>query len=502
VTKKLERKEDELKSLIEPIVVVNPNDDPIKKQQSLEVNNAIEKLKKKIDVLTRLKNIKESGKRSRLIKLKNLKDTKVEIELKIREFNNFLLSQKDILSDIDLDFDSIVQVSSNFSKLDEIISTQEEQLKSIKISLGEVPHPEGELSIPKLLEDENANLVSETKKLDDEQNKYQSYLTAKKVWDDSCKKITGDKNTTNTIEFYKAEIEYLNSQLAIDLESKCEERKTTVKKIFKNKQTVIEVYKEVKDKLSQIISENSDTLKNYKIEVDASLIKKSDFNTRFLSNIQQNKAGTYFSKEGGEKQLSEIISDIDFDNEDSIIDFLDSIMKSLKTDMRIGNTGALRDLNDQVKDILALYNYLFNLEFLDYKYQLKQGSKEIDQLSPGERGALLLVFYLLLDKNDIPLIIDQPEDNLDNESVATILVPFIRAAKKKRQIILVTHNPNLAVVADAEQVIYVDLDKENNYTFSLVSGSIENTVVNDKIVKVLEGAMPAFKKRKQKYYDN
>ena len=122
-------------------------------------------------------------------------------------------------------------------------------------------------------------------------------------------------------------------------------------------------------------------------------------------------------------------------------------------------------------------------------------------MSPGERGALLLVFYLLLDKNDIPLILDQPEDNLDNHSVANVLVPFIRRAKQKRQIILVTHNPNLAIVADAEQIIWVDIDKKDKNKFEYISGSIENRVVNEKIVNVLEGAMPAFNKRKQKYYE-
>ena len=502
LAKKLKQKEDELTSLIEPIIVANPNDDPTKKQESQELNDKIGKIQKKINLLSRLKSIKESLKKSRLISLKNLKDTKSEIELKIQEFSEFLQSKKKMLAGLNIDIDTVVELKSDFSNLNKLISNQELQLESIKISLGEKKQEDDNSSIPKLIDDENAKLESETKKLNDEQNKYQSYLTAKKIWTDSCKKITGDKNTTNTIEFYKAEIEYINSQLTIELKSKHKERKETVIRIFKNKQSVIEVYKEIKDKLSQIISENSDTLKNYKIEVDASLIKKSDFNNRFLSNIQQNKAGTYFSKEGAEKQLAEIISNVDFDNEDSIMAFLDSIVESLKIDQRDGNSGVKRAMKDQVKDIITLYNYIFNLEFLDYKYQLKQGSKEIDQLSPGERGALLLVFYLLLDKDDIPLIIDQPEDNLDNESVATILVPFIRAAKKKRQIILVTHNPNLAVVADAEQVIYVDLDKENNYTFSVVSGSIENIVVNDKIVKVLEGAMPAFKKRKQKYYDN
>ena len=158
-----------------------------------------------------------------------------------------------------------------------------------------------------------------------------------------------------------------------------------------------------------------------------------------------------------------------------------------------------RYVGDQVESISEMYEFVYSLSYLDYNYQLRQGGKLLDQLSPGERGALLLVFYLLLDKNDIPLVIDQPEDNLDNHSVASILVPFIRAAKAKRQIIMVTHNPNLAVVADSEQVIYVEIDKEHDNLFRFASGSIENPSINEKIVHVLEGAMPAFNKRKDKY---
>ena len=101
-----------------------------------------------------------------------------------------------------------------------------------------------------------------------------------------------------------------------------------------------------------------------------------------------------------------------------------------------------------------------------------------------------------------PLILDQPEDNLDNGSVAKILVKFIKRAKSKRQIIMVTHNPNLAVVADAEQVIYVNIDKEHENLFSYESGSIENIKINKRIVDVLEGAMPAFNKRKVKYHED
>ena len=131
-----------------------------------------------------------------------------------------------------------------------------------------------------------------------------------------------------------------------------------------------------------------------------------------------------------------------------------------------------------------------------------QGNKDLSILSPGEKGALLLVFYLLLDMDNSPLILDQPEDNLDNDSVANILVDFIKYAKKKRQIIIVTHNPNLAVVADAEQVIYVSIDKKDGCNFVVESGSIENPIINKHIVDVLEGAMPAFRKRDNKYIDN
>lgn len=123
-------------------------------------------------------------------------------------------------------------------------------------------------------------------------------------------------------------------------------------------------------------------------------------------------------------------------------------------------------------------------------------------MSPGERGGLLLVFYLMLDRRDIPLVIDQPEDNLDNKSVYEILVKFLKKAKKRRQIIIVTHNPNLAVVADAEQIIHVSIDKKKDNDFDFVSGSIENPVTNALALDILEGTRPAFDNRRLKYRKN
>lgn len=110
----------------------------------------------------------------------------------------------------------------------------------------------------------------------------------------------------------------------------------------------------------------------------------------------------------------------------------------------------------------------------------------------------MLVFYLALNKNDIPLIIDQPEDNLDNQSVFARLVPCIREAKKKRQVIIVTHNPNIAIACDAEQVVCCSIDKKDNH-ITYTSGSIEDEAIRKTVVDILEGTMPAFELRKLKY---
>ncbi len=120
-------------------------------------------------------------------------------------------------------------------------------------------------------------------------------------------------------------------------------------------------------------------------------------------------------------------------------------------------------------------------------------------LSPGERGTLLLVFYLLIEKGDTPLIIDQPEGNLDNHTVAKVLVDCIKVARKRRQVFIVTHNPNLAVVCDADQVIHASMDKTNGNAIPYSTGALENPAMGQYVTDVLEGTRWAFGVREKKY---
>ena len=148
---------------------------------------------------------------------------------------------------------------------------------------------------------------------------------------------------------------------------------------------------------------------------------------------------------------------------------------------------------------VTVMTFLFGMDYLKPQFSLRWAGKEIEQLSPGERGTLLLVFYLLIDRSDVPLVIDQPEENLDNHTVVDFLVPSIKEAKSRRQIIIVTHNPNLAVVCDADQVIHASLDKNDGNRVRYVAGAIENPEINKLLVNILEGTRPAFDNRDRKY---
>jgi ABC-type phosphate transport system ATPase subunit len=209
--------------------------------------------------------------------------------------------------------------------------------------------------------------------------------------------------------------------------------------------------------------------------------------------------GTFYGVDEGRELLRQIVAKHDFTAWQETAAFLNSIMDHLATDARSGQSLPIAGQLKKDRTLESLYDYLFSLEYLRPRYVLKMGDKHLHELSPGEKGTLLLVFYLLVDRSDIPLVIDQPEANLDNETIFDLLVPAIKEAKQRRQIVVVTHNPNIAVVCDADQIVCAYLDKAHGYRVQYVTGAIENPVINKRIVDVLEGTMPAFENRDAKY---
>lgn len=159
-------------------------------------------------------------------------------------------------------------------------------------------------------------------------------------------------------------------------------------------------------------------------------------------------------------------------------------------------------------------NWLFSVSYFIVTSSLTFDGTDLHLLSPGQKGIVLLMLYLEIDKEDTrPLIIDQPEDNLDSLSVYNDLIDFFRDRKQYRQIIMVTHNPNLVVNTDAEQVIVANYAGDRKPRLQYASGSLEDQVkenpslatedmengIIEHVCNILEGGDKAFDRRKQKY---
>lgn len=122
--------------------------------------------------------------------------------------------------------------------------------------------------------------------------------------------------------------------------------------------------------------------------------------------------------------------------------------------------------------------------------------REFSQLSLGQQQSVLLALMLSSDSVN-PLLIDQPEDNLDSEFIFSQLVPVLRMAKERRQIIVITHNANIAVLGDAEQVVVLKATSERSRIQS--RGSIDDPDTKEAACAILEGARAAFVRRGKIY---
>jgi ABC-type cobalamin/Fe3+-siderophores transport system ATPase subunit len=157
-------------------------------------------------------------------------------------------------------------------------------------------------------------------------------------------------------------------------------------------------------------------------------------------------------------------------------------------------------------------------DYFSIHFELYEKDESIFKMSPGKKGLILMFLILHLSNATYPILIDQPEDNLDNRTVYSELKEFIKSKKIDRQILMVTHNANLVVPTDSENVIVAnqsgqDASKDNEiYQFEYVTGALENTFndetangilhqmgIREHVCDILEGGEQAFKERELRY---
>lgn len=499
IEKKLEEKKRELKNLEKPKEVKEPTKTVDKATEAKIKQFTDDITAADAEIATSRDALRDTN--DQLQKLKKITDGVNTLEEKL---SSFIDEQEDSAKELSIDLAKVISLKISKS----VLQAKQDELSTKKKGLDaklEQNNPKSKESLYNKKATLESGLKAITATLDADQKLYKDYLREQKEYEAKQQAISGKKGDTSldTIVSLEAEIDYVKTKLSGELQKHYKKRSDITKKLFETLQQKIEFYKDIYTPLVRFIESEKETQKqsgsvlNFTADV---LFGKQKFADDFFSYVNQARDGSFQKTTEGQKMLNSIIEKYDFTKPVDVASFLDDVLDHLKND-RTSEAEKIKHVKDQLKKNSAeFYNFLFGLEYLDVKYKILFNDKDLNanEFSPGEKGALLLIFYLLIDKENIPLVIDQPEENLDNESVYTLLVPYIKKAKARRQIIAVTHNPNLAVVCDAEQVICTSMDKKKN-EIRYESGSIEDVAINKRIVDILEGTLPAFTVRDKKY---
>lgn len=427
--------------------------------------------------------------------LDNLNDA---LKNQINQLAKFRKDQKAKLEDVGLEInlEEAISLEVDRESLDEKRDELSEKMDKIEESLN--AENEGSLAFKeKKIDEDIEGLKAE---LEERDQAYQSYKEDLKEWQKKKKEIVGDTDTHDSLEYYKGKIREVNDELPKKLSDQKENRLEKVAQIYDQLQKLLDVYDELTQPVQQYINDHDLVREKYNLSFNVSL-EESGFAKGFFRLINRGRRGSFCGKDEGEAKLQSLIQKHDFSSKEDTVAFAEEVLKYLEEDRRSEENENV-PIESQLRESATkqdVYNSIFDLGYLNPQYSLKMDGKSLSQLSPGQRGVLLLIFYLLIDKNDRPLIIDQPEANLDSQSVYELLVPSIREAKKHRQVFIVTHNPNLAVVCDAEQIVRAQIDIEDGYTVSYEAGALENPRFNDLALNILEGTKDAFSDRYSKY---
>ena len=335
-------------------------------------------------------------------------------------------------------------------------------------------------------------LIEKQKKLRDEKETYDA------VVNELQPKIQGNKAIAEFSSKILAEKDKLEAFNALDekFRAKQAEEQSIIAEIY----SIPFQIKELRNEYANVINNEAD-FKGHEIEFRVEVpfkkeeflkILEADFVIRIVKFKETIKIDSFNEEDYSTEKLKEIIEKL-----------LSGVLE-----IKAGHTieSVLRDVND---------------DWYNIKYKVVMDNDNIDVMSPGKKALVLLKLLIDLAESKCPILIDQPEDDLDNRSVFDELIPFIRRKKKERQIIVVTHNANVVLGADAEEIIIANQtgskseNKEKRFEYRsgaiendtpifASDGSIEAGILNSKgiqqhICDILEGGEIAFEKRKNKY---
>nr|MBC8499479.1 AAA family ATPase [Candidatus Atribacteria bacterium] len=354
-----------------------------------------------------------------------------------------------------------------------------------------------------------------------------------KIIDDKIKSINSEISNVNKEIRDKIGLEH-TKQIEIDLRELAEKRLQRTK-------TIKQKYIEKKKDLDQLISERNKIIDKLQASIDSITSTRSRSNTAIEQKLNKFKITglniSIFFKAGNDRQqfvtflhdfligthsryksrkYPEIIahhfdpikfSDILFKKDSApLIDrdiSVDGKNFAIETEYINGlfelkshvSYDEYSDLEKVNKDNLTKLLEMQEVYWDDYE-SILLNNRPVEDLSPGQRSSAMLPLIVLSEV--APLVVDQPEDNLDNRLVGQVLVNILAELKEKRQLIIATHNPNILVSGDSEQVVVLEAvsDKEGNVS---AQASIDDNDIIKTVIDIMEGGKRAFDARNARY---
>ncbi len=320
--------------------------------------------------------------------------------------------------------------------------------------------------------------------------------------------ITEDTNYKQLIEKTRKSNEYAElrkkiqeqAHMLVGLNKALEKRKEVEKKFNEARESFVKEHKQYHKKLTELCN---------LLQLDSEDLKISTTPKLLASKIHQ-----VFSDNLKDRRSSEEQKLIKIDNVKSIeefITYISNILKGIFDDKVFASYRSGKTYKDLLQ---SLSQFFYEIDYSIFY----ENDDEFRNMSEGKKSFVVLKLILEFSNKTCPLLIDQPEDDLDNRSIYTDLVKYIKSKKIDRQIILVTHNPNIVVGADAEEVIIANqhgtkTKNESDKKFQYITGSLEHTSTKDTrqdiilksqgvrehVCDILEGGQSAFEKREHKY---
>lgn len=501
----------ELDRLIEEIIIQDDtkrdelyNYETFSKNNNTEIVGKVNKLFQTLEDYKKLKtSIKELGDED------GIKNEKTKLTAILEELRSKIEISEDELSS----YKSFVkQINDNNNQLN---SLENQLLKLNRLKISNLLNENLEFEFVNLIEPSKSNVIDIFTELKTEVQK-KWFDKIEKLITDIQQKITDLKTHNSKIQgepnFIKGTSVFSNNEQykEIELKLKTQNNKLFELEFIKNKEKALSVqYNQIKDSIKSDFREYYNkinlikgklSLKSDKLEVKADAKLKILAYREILNNsINQQSA------QGQELVNKPINTNEEFFT--AIFELFDLL------------------LNDKVTlkggyNISTISQKLLSTNFFKISYDIIY-EDIFKHMSEGKKAFVVLMLLLDFSNKDCPILIDQPEDDLDNRAIYNELVRYIKKKKRERQIIIVTHNPNIVVGSDSELVIVsnqngVNSPNKNKYKFDYIHGSLESTMDKDDSVieildsqgirqhvcEILEGGSEAFKQRELRYNIN